>query len=111
VIGSTAVVGDECYVLHGVTLGSNSSGHDVTHERPSGARRHPTVGRRVTLGAGCAVLGGVTVGDGATVGAGAVVTKSVAAGATVVGANRVVGTAVLAASGMSAPRSAPRSRL
>jgi serine O-acetyltransferase len=50
-----------------------------------GAKRHPTLGQDVVIGAGAKVLGGFTVGDGAKVGSNAVVTKPVPAGATAVG--------------------------
>jgi serine O-acetyltransferase len=50
-----------------------------------GAKRHPTLGKDVVIGAGAKVLGGFTVGDGAKVGSNAVVTKPVPQGATAVG--------------------------
>jgi serine O-acetyltransferase len=50
-----------------------------------GAKRHPTLGKDVVIGAGAKVLGGFTVGDGAKVGSNAVVTKPVPEGATAVG--------------------------
>ena len=50
-----------------------------------GAKRHPTLGRGVIIGANACVLGGFTVGEGARVGSGAVVTKPVPPGATAVG--------------------------
>lgn len=84
VIGSTAVVGSDVYMLHGVTLGA-------TGKPTGGKKRHPTVGSRVVLGAGCTVLGDIEVGDSCTVGALAIVTKDVEAGATVIGVNKVVG--------------------
>lgn len=77
VIGETAEVGDGCTIYHGVTLGGTSL--------YKGAKRHPTLGRDVVIGAGAKVLGGFTVGDGAKVGSNAVVTKPVPAGATAVG--------------------------
>lgn len=77
VIGETAVIGDDVLIYHGVTLGGRGLG-------PRG-RRHPTIGDRVVIGAGAAVLGPVTVGDDARVGAGAVVTHDVAPGTTVTG--------------------------
>jgi len=82
VIGQTASIGDFCYVLHGVTLGS--TGKTVN------GRRHPSVKSHVSLGAGSAILGPVTVGDHALVGAHAIVSKSVQKGATVVGTNKVL---------------------
>jgi len=50
-----------------------------------GAKRHPTLGAGVVVGAGAKVLGGFTVGDGARIGSNAVVVREVPAGATVVG--------------------------
>jgi serine O-acetyltransferase len=77
VIGETAEVGDECTIYQGVTLGGTSLS--------KGAKRHPTLGKGVIIGAGAKVLGGFTVGDGAKVGSNAVVVKPVPAGATAVG--------------------------
>ena len=77
VIGETAEIGDGCTIYHGVTLGGTSL--------YKGAKRHPTRGKDVVVGAGAKVRGGFTVGDGAKVGSNAVVTKPVPAGATAVG--------------------------
>jgi len=77
VIGETAEIGDGCTIYHGVTLGGTSL--------YKGAKRHPTLGKNVVVGAGAKVLGGFTVGDGAKVGSNAVVTKPVPEGATAVG--------------------------
>ena len=75
VIGGGTVVGEDCTVLHGVTLG------EVRFDELD----CPKVGDRVTIGTGARVLGGITVGDDAVIGAGAVVLKDVPAGATVAG--------------------------
>lgn len=77
VIGETAEVGDDCTLYHGVTLGGTSLYR--------GAKRHPTLGCGVVVGAGAKVLGGFSVGDGAKIGSNAVVVKPVPAGATAVG--------------------------
>ena len=77
VIGETAEVGDECTIYQGVTLGGTAL--------VKGAKRHPTLGRGVIVGANSQVLGGFTVGEGARVGSGAVVVKPVPPGATAVG--------------------------
>jgi serine O-acetyltransferase len=77
VIGEMAEIGDDCTIYQGVTLGGTSL--------IKGAKRHPTLGRNVIIGANACVLGGFTVGDGARVGSNAVVTKPVPAGATAVG--------------------------
>ena len=81
VIGETAVIGDNCTILHSVTLGG--TGKDR-------GDRHPKVGDRCTLGAGATVLGNIRVGDGATVGSQAVVTKDVPTGMTVIGLNKLL---------------------
>ena len=77
VIGETAEVGDDCTIYQGVTLGGTSLYR--------GAKRHPTLGRGVVVGAGAQVLGGFEVGDGAKIGSNAVVVKPVPEGATAVG--------------------------
>jgi len=76
VIGETAVVGDDVYLYHQVTLGGTSS------ER---GKRHPTVGSNVIIGAGAKVLGDIMVGNGARIGANAVVVQDVQPDMTVVG--------------------------
>lgn len=76
VIGETAVVGDDCSILHEVTLGGTGAAHED---------RHPKIGRGVMIGAGARVLGNIEVGDGARIAAGSVVLKPVPAGCTVAG--------------------------
>ena len=77
VIGEMAEIHDDCTIYQGVTLGGTSL--------VKGAKRHPTLGAGVIVGANASVLGGFTVGAGARVGSGAVVTRAVPAGATAVG--------------------------
>ncbi len=77
VVGETAEIGDNCTIYQGVTLGGTSLAR--------GAKRHPTLGKGVIVGANSQVLGGFTVGDGARIGSGAVVVKPVPPGATAVG--------------------------
>ncbi len=76
VIGETAIVGDECMIYHGVTLGG------VSLEQK---KRHPTLENGVMVGAGAKVLGAITVGKNAKIGANSVVTKNVPAGVAVAG--------------------------
>ena len=71
VIGETAEVGDDVMLYHGVTLGGRSL---------KKVKRHPTVGDRVTIGAGARVLGPVHIGDDVQIGANSVVVKDVPAG-------------------------------
>jgi serine O-acetyltransferase len=76
VIGETAQVGDDVTLYHGVTLGGTHLGR---------GKRHPTIGDRVTLGAGAKVLGNVTVGHDSQIGANAVLVRSVGDHSVVVG--------------------------
>ena len=76
VIGETAIIGDDCTLYHGVTLGGTS------WEK---GKRHPTLHNGVVIGAGAKVLGPIDIGEGARVGSNSVVVKAVPAGATVVG--------------------------
>ena len=76
VIGETAIIGDNCTIYQGVTLGG--TGKDK-------GKRHPTLGNNVMVGSGAKVLGPFTVGDNAKIAAGAVVLHAVEAGATAVG--------------------------
>ena len=76
VIGETSVIGDNCHLFQGVTLGGTSTKR---------AKRHPTLGEGVVVGAGAKVIGAVTIGDGAKIGAGSVVVTNVPPNATVVG--------------------------
>ncbi len=76
VVGETAVIGDDCTLYHGVTLGG------TTWEK---GKRHPTLGNNVVVGAGAKVLGPINIGDSARIGSNAVVVKAVPAEGTVVG--------------------------
>jgi serine O-acetyltransferase len=76
VIHGNCVIGDDCILRQGVTMGNRSL------DRPAEA---PVLGRRVNVGAGAKILGPVHIGDDAVVGANAVVLHDVPAGATVVG--------------------------
>ncbi len=76
VIGETAIIGDDCTLYHGVTLGGTSWNK---------GKRHPTLHNGVVVGAGAKVLGPVEIGQDARIGSNSVVLKSVPAGATVVG--------------------------
>lgn len=76
VIGETAVIGDDCTLYHGVTLGG------TTWQK---GKRHPTLKNGVVIGAGAKVLGPIEVGEQARIGSNSVVLKDVPTGATVVG--------------------------
>jgi serine O-acetyltransferase len=62
VIGETSLVGDDCYILGGVVLGATGIASNVRE------KRHPTIGRRVQIGACARVFGPVNIGDDAFIG-------------------------------------------
>ncbi|HRJ73637.1 MAG TPA: hypothetical protein PLS03_15550 [Terrimicrobiaceae bacterium] len=74
VVHEMAVLGDDCTLRHGVTIG---------YRHPGGGA--PVIGHRVDIGCGAILLGAIHVGDGAVIGAGAVVLHDVPAGAVVAG--------------------------
>ncbi len=76
VIGETAVVGDDCLIYQGVTLGGTSL---------SPGKRHPTLEDHVVVGSGAKVLGNITLGAHSRVGSGSVVIRSCPPHSTVVG--------------------------
>jgi serine O-acetyltransferase len=76
VVGETAVIGDDCLLYHGVTLGATKNLR---------SKRHPTLGTGVIVGAGAKILGDITIGDGAKIGANSVVLRDVPPGATALG--------------------------
>ena len=80
VVGETAMIGDDCTIYQGVTLGGTRPTADQ-----AGHKRHPTIGNNVIISSNAQVLGPFKVGDGATIGAAAVVLREVPPGATMVG--------------------------
>ncbi len=76
VIGETTIIGDDCLLYHGVTLGGTGK---------LKCKRHPTLKDKVVVGAQASVLGNITLGEGAMIGANAVVLHDVLPNTTVVG--------------------------
>ena len=76
VIGETAIIGDDVLIYQQVTLGGVSL---------SKGKRHPTVEKGATIGAGAKVLGNITIGEYAKIGANSVVIKDVPPYCTAVG--------------------------
>ncbi len=81
VIGETSVVGDNCTIYQGATLGGTGKEHN---------KRHPTLKNNVVVGAGAKVLGNITIGNNVKIGANSVVLKDVPDDCTVVGVGRIV---------------------
>ncbi len=66
VIHGATVIGDDCLIRHGVTLGNTG------FDDPFGA---PRIGDRVQIGAGAKILGRIRIGNDVIIGANAVVTQ------------------------------------
>jgi serine O-acetyltransferase len=60
VIGETALIGKNCTLFHGVTLGGTGN-----HT----GKRHPTIGNNVMIGAHSTLLGPINVGNNVKIGA------------------------------------------
>jgi serine O-acetyltransferase len=84
VIGETAVVGDDCTLYHGVTLGGTHGDKGKNYPRNQ-TKRHPTIENQVVIGAGAKILGPITIGHNARVGSNSVVIKDVPPDAVVLG--------------------------
>lgn len=76
VIGETTIIGNNCLLYQGVTLGG--TGKDK-------GKRHPTLGDNVMVGAGAKVLGPINIGNNVKIAANAVVLKDIPDNCTAVG--------------------------
>ncbi len=76
IIGETTIIGDNCTLYQGVTLGGTGKEQ---------GKRHPTLGNNVMVSAGAKVLGSFKIGDNSKIGAGSVVLNEVPPNSTVVG--------------------------
>lgn len=74
VVHPDAIIGDNCVLKHGVTIGIRRPGEGL-----------PVLGRHVQLGSGAQILGPVHIGDDVIVGAGAIVLDDIPAGGRAVG--------------------------
>ena len=66
VIGETTIIGDDCLLYQGVTLGGVGTGEHT-------CKRHPTLHNNVMISAGAKIIGDITIGDNSIVGANSVV--------------------------------------
>jgi serine O-acetyltransferase len=70
VVNSQTVIGSNCTLTQGVTIGHGGGGREPNEGSPS-------IGDRVYIGPGSAIIGPITIGNDALIGVGAVVTRSV----------------------------------
>lgn len=76
VIGATSIIGDDCTIYQGVTLGGRGN---------QKGKRHPTLGDNVLIGAGAKVLGNINIGNNVKIGSNTVVLEDVQNDQTIVG--------------------------
>lgn len=76
VIHPDVVIGCNCKILHGVTLGGRGG---------KGRIGLPQVGNNVLIGCHAQVMGPITIGDNAVIGAGSIVIDDIPANCTAVG--------------------------
>lgn len=72
VIGSGVVIGADCKIFNGVTLGNKDTESDLIAQ--------PTLASKVVIGTGAKILGAVCIGANAKVGANSVVLRDIPAG-------------------------------
>lgn len=72
VIGSGAVIGDNCEIYHQVTIGKKNNGY-------------PIIGNNVKIYTGAKIIGNIRIGDNAIIGANSVVLKDIPKNSTAVG--------------------------
>lgn len=73
VIGETCTIGDDCYLLQGVVLGSSKISNNKA------GKRHPTLGNNVQVGSFSKILGNIVVGNDVVIGAGCLITDNIPA--------------------------------
>lgn len=76
-ISKDAEIGENCVILHQVTIGSNS----IKGSKHFGA---PKIGNNVYIGAGAKIIGGITIGDNVNIGANCIVFSDIPSNSTVV---------------------------
>ena len=83
VIARSSVIGRNCTIHQGVTLGQS---HFGKHQG------YPTIGNNVLIYAGAKICGGIKVGNNVVIGANAVITNDIHDNCVVVGHNQIVST-------------------
>lgn len=78
VIGETSHIGDDCYILGGVTLGAAGISNNPNQ------KRHPSIGHRVQIGAFSKIFGAVEIGNDVFIGPGCTITEDIEDGSRVV---------------------------
>ena len=81
VINDSAIIGTNCIIYHGVTIGVSGLPNDISA---------PTIGNNCLLGAGSKIIGGISIGNNVRIGANAVATKDIPNGSTVICTQQII---------------------
>jgi serine O-acetyltransferase len=84
VIGETCIIGDNCRLYQGVTLGALSFPKEKDGRLSKGLKRHPILEDNVVVYSGATILGRVTIGHGSMIGGNVWITGDVPAGSKIV---------------------------
>lgn len=76
IINSEAVIGDNCNISQGVTIGVSGTGNN---------RGVPTIGNNVYVGVNAVIAGDIEIGNNVVIGANSLVIKSIESNVTVLG--------------------------
>lgn len=76
IINANSVIGDNCNISQGVTIGVSGRGDK---------RGVPTIGNNVYMGANATIVGNITIGDNVVIGSNSLVVRDVPSGTTVLG--------------------------
>lgn len=71
VIGETTIIGNSCYILQGVIIGSKGIANN------NSKKRHPTIGNNVEIGAFCRLFGDITIGNNVFISPYNIITKDI----------------------------------
>ncbi|MDR2825947.1 MAG: serine acetyltransferase [Deltaproteobacteria bacterium] len=84
VIGETSVIGNDCRLYQGVTLGALSFPKEEDGSLSKGLKRHPILEDNVVVYSGATILGRVTIGRGSLIGGNVWITNDIPPGSKIV---------------------------
>jgi serine O-acetyltransferase len=84
VIGETCIIGNNCRLYQGVTLGALSFPKEEDGSLSKGLKRHPIIEDNVVVYSGATLLGRITIGHGSIIGGNVWITTDIPAGSKII---------------------------